>query len=49
MEASEFAIYLKKIEVMFNQAEREMGVETLRCFLQATEQKVAQLKWLWLE
>ena len=49
MEVSDFTEYLKKMEALMNQAEREMNVETLRCFLQATEQKVAQLKWLWLE
>ena len=49
MDAKTFNQYLIEMETLMNQAEREMDIKTLRCFLQATEQKVAQLKWLWLE
>ena len=49
MESKSFTDYLKEMEGLMNQAEQNMDLETLRCFLQATDQKVARLKWLWFE
>ena len=49
MENQPFTAYLNSMELLMNQAEREMDLEALRCFLQATEQKIARLKWLWLD
>ena len=49
MESKSFTDYLKQMEDLMSQVERDMDTKTLRCFLQATEQKIAHLKWLWLE
>ena len=49
MERNSFSDYLINMEALMNQAEAELDLDTLRCFLKATEQKINQLNWLWFE